>query len=145
MSMNDYIRKLYMEGFGLSKEYPGTCFYAYVTYDKDKLKGFKIEELQKYNRQAWATVPISENQLFNMRLFTDLNNKILDFTMQYRGPFNSVEYLLSSRYQIEGGTTVRIRSDYGHGVSSPHFDILVFDNRGTKIYDIDVPPVMNQQ
>lgn len=138
MSVNDYKRKLYMEAFGLSREHAGTCFYAYVTYDKGKLKGFKIGELKKYSMLAWATVPISKNQILDMRLFTDLNNKILDFSMQYRGPFNNVEYLLSTSNQPTGETTVHIRSDYGHGTSYPHFDIQVLDHRGKRIDDIDV-------
>jgi hypothetical protein len=106
MTVNEYTRKLYMEAFGLSKENPGTCFYACVTHDKGKLKGFRIGELQKYSILAWATVPISKHQVLDMRLFTDLNNRMLDFTMQYRGPFNNVGYLLSTGYQPEEGTTV---------------------------------------
>jgi hypothetical protein len=141
MIVNDHVRKLYMEGLCRSMEYPGTCFYAYVTYDKNKLKGFKIGELQRYNMQAWATVPISENQVLDMRLFTDQDNRILDFTMQYRGPFNNLEYALASHTQLRQQTTIHIRSDYGHvgGVHYPHFDIQLFDNYGRKVSDQDVP------
>lgn len=59
--------------------------------------------------------------------------------MQYRGPFNNVEYALSSHTQLKQQMTIRIRSDYGHGVSYPHFDIQLFDNGGSKLYDKDVP------
>lgn len=67
------------------------------------------------------------------------DGNLVDFSMQYRGPFNNVEFALPSHTQLKQQMTIHIRSDYGHGVSYSHFDVQLFDNGGSKLYDKDVP------
>jgi hypothetical protein len=50
------------------------------------------------------------------------NNEIVEHTVQYRNNKDNIQ----------------IRSDYGHGPDKPHFDIIIKDNDGKKIADIDV-------
>lgn len=57
--------------------------YMFRPWDRNKLKGFQLKKIRKYNIQAWATIPITENGFVDMRLFTGKDDKILEFTMQY--------------------------------------------------------------
>jgi len=81
--------------------------YLYVTFDKNKLKGLQRYNIQNYNIQAWAIIPITENEVVDMTLFTGKDNRMKSFTMQYR----------------DTQAHLNIRSDYGHGPHDPHFDI----------------------
>jgi hypothetical protein len=103
--------------------------YAYVTYNKNKLKGFRLKNVSKYNIQAWANIPITENGIADMRLFVGKDNNIVEFTMQHRDHV---------RYKRVPGI-LNIRSDYGHGTRDPHIDVEFLDQNGNKILDEKVP------
>ena len=57
-----------------------------------------------------------------MRLFTGKDDKIKEFTMQYRDLVNYNGVL----------GKLNIRSDYGHGTKDPHIDIELLDQTGKK-------------
>jgi hypothetical protein len=107
--------------------------YACVTFNKRKLRGFQRKSISKYNIQAWANVPITENGTVDMRLFVGKDNKIQEFTMQYR---DHVKYK-----GILG--MLNIRSDYGHGIQDPHIDIELLDQDIQKILDEKAPQTDN--
>ncbi len=96
--------------------------YACVTYDKGKLKGIQIEKMGSYNILANATIPIDKNAFIDMRLFTGKDDKIIEFTVQYRDLVNYNGVL----------GKLNIRSDYGHGTMDPHIDIELLDQTGKK-------------
>lgn len=104
---------------------PETYVYGYVTYDKIRLNGPRINNTKNYNVQAQGKVPISQKEFVYMRLYTDKSDQIYDFSMTYCRYLNS-----HGDAQIEkkfhNGTMLNVRADYGHGRSYPHMDIEVF-------------------
>jgi hypothetical protein len=72
-----FIHKFHAEATFKVKESKDNYHYAYVTYDRNKLKGFHIKNLARYNIQAWATTPITQNGIVDMRLFTGKDDSIL--------------------------------------------------------------------
>ena len=112
-----YIKRLFIEATFRSSELQDAYIYGYVTYDKSKLKGPQIFKVDRYNIQAQGHIPITKNEIIDMRLFTGRDDSIVEFTMQYRD--------ICKR--------LNIRSDYGHGTSNPHIDIEQFDQNGSKV------------
>jgi hypothetical protein len=77
-------------------------------------------------------VPISNHELINMRLITGKDDKIQDFTMQYRD-----ENVKQPKHpDIK---SLYIRSDYGHGKDNPHVNIEYLDANRKKIHSR--PPI----
>ena len=76
--------------------------YAYVTYNKERLKGFQHKNVSKYNIQAWAKIPITENGIVDMRLYVGKDNKIREFTMQSRDQvkYKGVSGMLNIRSRL---------------------------------------------
>ena len=70
-----------------------------------------------------------------MRLITDRNDQIKDFTMQYR-------------YDIPGADELLlVRADYGHGPKYPHMDVEIISNKNKKkkkkLINVDI--IQNQK
>lgn len=116
--MNQYYAEATFHVPGSKDEYD----YVYVTYDKGKLKGNQINKMGSYNILARARIPIDKNAFVDMRLFTEKDDRIIEFTMQYRDLVNYNGVL----------GRLNIRSDYGHGTKDPHIDIELLDQTGKK-------------
>src|SRR5215469_6716308 len=82
--MNQYYAVATFHVLGSKDEYD----YVYVTYDKGKLKGIEINKMGSYNILARTRIPIDKNAFVDMRLFTGKDDKIKEFTMQYRDLVN---------------------------------------------------------
>src|SRR3954447_10645270 len=121
----NYIKKFCAEATFLVMGTNDYYDYTYVTYNKDRLKGFQLKNISKYNIQAWGNIPITDNGVVDMRLFVGKDDGILEFTMQYRDHV---------RYKGLPGI-LNIRSDYGHGTQDPHIDVEFLDQNGNKILD----------
>jgi hypothetical protein len=133
LTVTSYINKLHAEAIFLVTGTQNDYDYAYITYNKGKLRGFQQQSTSEYNIQAWANIPITENGTVDMRLYVGKDNKIQEFTMQYR---DHVKYK-----GILG--MLNIRSDYGHGIQDPHIDVEFLDQGGKKMLDEKVPQTDN--
>ena len=69
LTVSSYINKLHVEAMFLVMGTQNDYDYAYITYNKSKLRGFQRKSISKYNVQAWANIPITENGIVDMRLF----------------------------------------------------------------------------
>jgi len=121
----DFREKLHLEAIVKSNQQGVAAVYMYSTYNESRLKGYDRSKIVDHYTQAWATIPLDSNETIDMRLITDRNNRIQDFTMQYRYTIqNSDQQLL-------------IRADYGHGNKYPHMDVEIISNK-QKLLSIDV-------
>ena len=139
-NLPEYIKQFFMESTFQSNQQSDTYIYAFVAYDKSKLKGPQLNKIQKYNMQAHGKIPINENEFLDMVLNTDKNGKMLDFHMLYRKVFiDGDNSPLGLRFKGRADS-VNIRTDYGHGITYPHIDIEIFDKNDhkKKIFDHDV-------
>jgi hypothetical protein len=88
----NYIKKFHAEATFLvvgTNDYD----YAYVTYNKNKLKGFQLKNVSKYNIQAWANIAITENGIvdMNVRLYEEVNRGVqIDNISEFRKIAESV-------------------------------------------------------
>jgi len=64
----NYIKKFHDEATFLVMGTNDYYDYTYVTYNKDRLKGFQLKHVSKYNIQAWGNIPITDNGIVDMRL-----------------------------------------------------------------------------
>ncbi len=120
-----YERDLYEEATFRSIE-NSDYVYAYVTFDKNRLKGPQLS--QDYNIQAQARIPFNQNEFVYMRLYTDKSDQIYDFSMTYCMQLNSnVDTPVKKEFPT--ATMVNIRADYGHGRGYPHMDVEVFEGK----------------
>jgi hypothetical protein len=136
----EWAKQLFIEATFKSNQKPDTFIYGLVTYDKSKPKGLQLDKIQKYNIQAHGKIPINENELLDMVLNTDKNDRMLDFHMLYRKIFtDSDESPLGVEFKGRAHS-VNIRTDYGHGITYPHTDIEIFDknDKKRKIFDHNV-------
>jgi hypothetical protein len=108
--------------------------YGYATYDKTKLKGPQIDKLRHYNLLARGKIPITENELVDMALTTDKNDKILDFHMTYVRNHSAKDDTPLTRRLQQPIKTLNIRSDIGPHIGYPHIDVEVFNMNGKKIF-----------
>lgn len=77
-----------------------------------------------HHTQAWGTIPLDMNETIDMRVITDTNDKIQDFTMHYR-------------YSLPDSNVLLVRADYGHGKAYPHMDVEIL-SQDLKLSSIDV-------
>ena len=91
------MQKLYMESIVKNIQDQSKYLYTFITFDPHKLKGPSIEKIGNYNIYARATIPINHNELFDMTLFTDKKDKILDSHMTYLRNFTRDEDTISGR------------------------------------------------
>ena len=79
-----------------------TLYQQYVAYSKGRIKeiskGFKLEDLNKFLLKAWATVPISGNEILDLSVYILRDRKIEDFTVNYRTILDSA---LLRNYKIK--------------------------------------------
>jgi hypothetical protein len=122
--------------------------HQYITY-KQKLKGyplgFKKDDYSKFNLKAWATVPLTSNEILDLTIYQSKNNEIEKFTAQYRAildkrslanPALKTAIPLKEGYAQTDMHTLNIRTDYGHkdvAGKIKHTNIDVFDVFNNKI------------
>jgi hypothetical protein len=111
-----YINKFHAEAMFLVMGTQNDYGYTYVTFNKSKLRGFQRKSISKYNIRAWANIPITENGTVDMRLFIGKDNKIQEFTMQYRDhvKYKGILGMLNIRSDLHN----LIISIYSHLISS---------------------------
>ena len=134
MTIPSYIRKLLIEATFRSKEDKDIYLYAYVTYDRTKLKGPQIDKLKRYNLLAHGRLPITENEFLDMALITDNTDKILDFHMTYIRNFSTKDDTPLTRRFQQPIKILSIRNDVGPHIGNPHIDVEVFDMNNEKVF-----------
>jgi hypothetical protein len=109
--------------------------YVYSAYNKSNLIGPQIDNLQKYNIQARGKIPITENEFVDMTLYTDTDDKILDFHTTYLRSFTDKDNTLLGWKFRQDVRSLNIRTDIGPHKGQPHIDVEIFDINNKKIED----------
>ena len=146
-SLPNYIYDYCAEIFFLSNE-DRVLHHIYITYNQ-KLKGyplgFKKDDYSKFNLKAWATVPLTSNEILDLSMYQSKNNEIEKFTVQYlaildkrslANPAIKTAIPLEEGYAQSDMHTLNIRTDYGHKDRAgkiKHTNIDVFDVFNNKI------------
>lgn len=123
------LQKLQMESMVRNIQDKSKYLYTFVSFDLNNLKGPFIDKIGNYNIYTRAIIPINYNELFDMTLFTDKQDKILDFHMTYLRNFTHGQDTLSGRKFDRPLGRINIRADIGPSSPphSPHMDVQIFD------------------
>lgn len=83
-----YVRNLSMEATFRSYQDSNQFFYAYVTYDNQKLADPRLDQIRTYNIQASGIIPITETEIVEMELRTNKEDEISSFRVAYHRRFD---------------------------------------------------------